>query len=91
MGDYSKEEYVRRRDSRLEEVSRKEEEIGSLEMALNNQLSVEEKVERIKSFQSTWALADIEPKEKNRLLRQIIDTIFYKRLGDDIEVVVRFL
>jgi hypothetical protein len=60
-------------------------------MALNNQLSVEEKVERIKSFQSTWALADIEPKEKNRLLRQIIDTIFYKRLGDDIEVVVRFL
>ena len=36
-------------------------------------------------------LADIEPKEKNRLLKQIIDTIFYKRLGDDIEVEVRFL
>jgi hypothetical protein len=49
------------------------------------------KVERIKGFQSTWALADIDPKEKNRLLRQIIGTIFYKRLGDDIEVVVRFL
>jgi hypothetical protein len=60
-------------------------------MALNNQLSVEEKVEHIKRFQSTWPLADIDAQEKSRLLRQVIDTIFYKRLGDDIEVEVRFL
>jgi DNA invertase Pin-like site-specific DNA recombinase len=92
LGDITREEYLLRKNKRQLEISKLSEEVESIQTMIS-QLSNEtnqERLKRIINLREHWD-ESCEPKEKNRLLKQVVDKIYYTRNGNDVRIDINFL
>lgn len=91
-GYIDKEEMKRRNEEQTKKVEVKRNELHSYETELNsvNYNTVERKIEIIENVASRFDLTNPFDPKLNKLLRELVDCVFYDRNGNNIEVRVEF-
>ncbi|MDQ0191042.1 hypothetical protein JI721_14275 [Alicyclobacillus cycloheptanicus] len=92
MGDVTKPEYKARLARLKDLIVKKENEIEQLKESLSEcaSLTDAERLQRIEALKASWETLDIDPKERNRLAKQIIERVEYARNGDEVDIRVKF-
>jgi DNA invertase Pin-like site-specific DNA recombinase len=93
MGRLTREQVKERLEQHDELIRTKRNEIAQLEeMSGIGKLKDEERLERLQELKQAWHELDLADKEKNRIVKQIIDRIVYKRpTENEVDIQVLFL
>ena len=91
MGDVTKAEYKTRLERLKDLIVRKENEYEQLKESLDgcSPLTHAERLQLIDELKASWTTA-INVKERNRLMKLIIERIEYTRNGDEVDIQVKF-
>lgn len=91
MGDVNKAEYKTRLERLKDLIVKKENEYEQLKESLDgcSPLIHAERLQLIDELKASWTTA-IDVKERNRLMKLIIERIEYRRNWDDIDIHVKF-
>ena len=73
-------------------IVKKENEFEQLRNSLDGcaALTHAERLQRIEALKAAWETLDINPKERNRLTKRIVDRIVYTRNEDEIDIQMKF-
>lgn len=91
MGDVTKGEYKTRLERLKDLIVKKENEYEQLKESLDgcSPLTHAERLQLIDELKSSWTTA-IDVKERNRLMKLIIERIEYSRNGDEVDIRMKF-
>lgn len=81
-GDITKTEFIKRKSTRTEQYEDIRKNIDQLEQSITSSVSDKDFIKAIKSTKNKFDRATDNP-EKNKILKQIVKTIWYSREGDN--------